>query len=332
MTTHLSGPRIPEDPDPRFWLGVFLPSAAVLLGALAVVAGWSTRLPADVAQQWNWSTGGVNTVSPLWLSMLSLAVPAAAVLFVLAVLKWSGRLAGWGRRLSVGVLSGVAVFLAAALPAMLSGQVGLADPLQAPDPRSSTALVALLSLAYGLLAAVVAGSRPLAAPDSAGVPVPALDLAPGERAVWTTAATAWVCLLGGGIPGLALLILGLATPLWFLAVPGAVLLALGIVTGRWTVTVDSRGLTCTTLLGLGRFHVPAGRGATAEVITVRGPAEFLGWGIRVGGAGSVGLIFRNGEALRVHGCGGKSLTVTVGHAATAASLFNALAARNTANH
>lgn len=65
------------------------------------------------------------------------------------------------------------------------------------------------------------------------------------------------------------------------------------------------------------------------MVAVRGLAEFLGWGIRVGSAGSVGLVFRNGEALRVHGRGGRSLTVTVRNAATAASLFNAQAARNT---
>lgn len=331
MTTHQPYRRIPEDPDPRFWLGVFLPTAAALFGALALVAGWSPRLPAEVAQQWTWSTGEVTTVGPLWMIVLSLAVPAAAVLLVLAVFKWSGKLTGWGRRLSVALQAGIAVFLSAALPAMLSGQVGLTNPAEAPDPRSALALVAVLSIGYGLLAAVVAGGRPLAAPDSGGTPVPALDLAPGERAVWTTAVTAWVCLLGGGIPGLTLILLGLFTPLWGLTVAGAVLLVPAVITGRWRVTVDHRGLTCTTLLGLGRFHVPAGPGATAEVVTVRGLSEFLGWGIRVGGAGSVGLIFRNGEALRVHGRGGKSMTVTVGNAATAASLFNALASRNSAS-
>jgi hypothetical protein len=332
MTTHQPDRRIPEDPDPRFWLGVFLPTAAAFFAALALVAGWSPQLPAEVAQQWDWSTGQVSTVGPLWLIVLSLALPAAAVLFVLAVFKWSGKLNGWGRRLSVALPAGIAVFLSAALPAMLSGQLGIADPAQAPDPRSAMALAALLSVGYALLAALIAGSRPLAAPDSGGTPVPALDLAPGERAVWTTAVTAWVCLLGGGIPGLTLILVGLFTPLWGLTVAGAVLLVPAVITGRWRVTVDHRGLTCTTLLGLGRFHVPAGPGATAEVVNVRGLSEFLGWGIRVGGAGSVGLIFRNGEALRVHGRNGKSLTVTARDAATAASLFTAVASRSTAGH
>ncbi|WP_146362268.1 hypothetical protein [Arthrobacter yangruifuii] len=141
--------------------------------------------------------------------------------------------------------------------------------------------------------------------------------------MWTTTTTAWICLLGGGIAGLVLIILGITTPIWGLAIAGGILLALGIVTGRWTVIVDHKGLTCTTLLGLGRFTAPATPGATAEVVTVRGLSEFLGWGIRVGGSNSIGLIFRNGEALRVHGPKSYSLTVTTTDATTAAALFNA---------
>lgn len=331
MTTNLPARRTPSDPDPRFWLGVFLPAAAVLLGSLALVSGWSGRLPAEVAQQWSWSTQEVSTVGPLPVIVLSFAAPAAAGLAVLAFMKWSGKLTGWGRRLSVALLAGIEVFLASALPVLLSGQVGLSDPLLAPDPRASMVITALLSGGYGILAAVVAGSRPLASPDAAGVPTPGLNLAPGEIAAWSKVTTAWVCLLGGGIAGLALIVVGLVSPLWFLTIVGTVLLALGVVAGRWTVTVDHRGLTCSSLLGLGRFRISAADGTTAEVVTVRGLTEFLGWGIRFGGAGSVGLIFRNGEALRAHGPGGRSLTVTIQDAATAASLFNAQTARNTAS-
>lgn len=177
MTTNLPARRTPEDPDPRFWLGAFLPSAAVLAGSLAFVAGWSGRLPAEVAQQWNWSTREVSAVGPLWLIVLSLAAPAAAALAVLALMKWSGKLAGRGRRLSVALLSGIAVFSAAALPVLLSGQRGLADPFQATDPRIPMGITAALSLACGILAAFAAGSRPLPGADTDGDPAPAPDLA-----------------------------------------------------------------------------------------------------------------------------------------------------------
>lgn len=322
-TTH----RSVTEPDPRFWLGAFLPTAAVLLGALALTFSWSGRLPSPVAQKWDWSTQDVITVAPLWQGVLSLAVPSAGVLIFLVFLKWTGKLTGWGRRISIAALAGIAVFTAASLPVMLNGQVGLTDPQLAPDPRTIMGVTAALSLAYGILTALIAGGRPLATPAAGTTPTPALELEPNELAVWTTTTTAWVCLLGGGLPGLTLIILGSTTPVWGLAIPGGILLALGITTGRWTITVDHKGLTCTTLLGLGRFAVPASPGAAAEVVNVHGLSEFLGWGIRVGGSSSIGLIFRNGEALRVHGPNGYSLTVTTYDATTAAALFNAQTAR-----
>lgn len=316
------------EPDPRFWLGAFLPTAGVLFGSFALSLAWSRQLPSSVAQKWDWSTQEVITIAPLWTGILSLAGPSAAALIFLAFLKWSGKLTGWGRCLSIAALTGIAVFTSSSLPVMLSGQVGLTDPLLAPDPRTMMGVVAALSLAYGILAALIAGARPLATPTAGATPTPPLELGPNELAVWTTTTTAWVCLLGGGVAGLVLIILGITTPLWGLAIAGGILLALGIITGRWTVTVDCRGLTCTTLLGLGRFTAPATPGATAEVVTVRGLSEFLGWGIRVGGSSSIGLIFRNGEALRVHGPKSCSLTVTTTDATTAAALFNAQTARH----
>lgn len=331
MTMDTTRSPAPE-PDPRFWLGVFLPAAGVLLGSLVLSLAWSSQLPSSVAQKWDWSTHEVITVAPLWTGILSLAGPSAAALIFLVFLKWSGKLTGWGRRLSIAALTGIAVFTASSLPVMLSGQVGLTDPLLAPDPGMMMGLTAALSLAYGILAALVAGGRPLAAPTAGATPTPPLELGPNEIAVWTTSTTAWVCLLGGGAAGLVLIILGITTPLWGLAIAGGILLALGIVTGRWTVTVDHKGLACTTLLGLGRFTAPATPGTTAEAVTVQGRSEFLGWGIRVGGSSSIGLIFRNGEALRVHGPNGYSLTVTTTDASTAAALFNAQAARHHTTH
>lgn len=108
---------------------------------------------------------------------------------------------------------------------------------------------------------------------------------------------------------------------------GGILLAFGIVAGRWTITVDHQGLTCTTRFGLGRFNAPADRSSTADVTNISGFSEFLGWGLRIGSAKSIGLIFHNGEALRIQHADGRSLTVTTNDATTAASLFNAQAAR-----
>ena len=120
------------EPDPRFWLGAFLPATGVLLGAIALSIGWISQLPSSVAQKWDWSTQDVITVAPLWTGILSLTLPSTAALICLVFLKWSGKLAGWGRRLSIAALSSIAVFTASSLPVMLTGQLGLTDPLLAP--------------------------------------------------------------------------------------------------------------------------------------------------------------------------------------------------------
>ena len=68
---------------------------------------------------------------------------------------------GWGRRISIAALAGIAVFTAASLPVMLNGQVGLTDPQLAPDPRTILGVTAALSLAYGILTALIADARTL---------------------------------------------------------------------------------------------------------------------------------------------------------------------------
>lgn len=135
---------------------------------MALSLAWSSQLPSSVAQKWDWSTQEVITVAPLWTGILSLAGPSAAALIFLAFLKRSGKLTGWGRRLSIAALTGIAVFTVSSLPVMLNGQVGLTDLDLAPDPRTMMGVVAALSLAYGILAALIAGGRPLTA-STAGV-------------------------------------------------------------------------------------------------------------------------------------------------------------------
>jgi hypothetical protein len=55
--------------------------------------------------------------------------------------------------------------------------------------------------------------------------------------------------------------------------------------------------------------------------------EFGGWGYRVGTDGTVGIVVRTGEGLRIRRTGDRSLVVTVDDAATGAALLNTLADR-----
>lgn len=314
-------------PDPRFWLGVVVPLAGIILAGLALVISWLPRLPADMAQQWDWSSREVNTVGPLWSNMLLMFGSAAAFLVYLCILKWSGKLIQWGRRLTVLALSGLVFFLVGAAPVMLRQQVGITDPLLAPDPRADVLLLALAGLAYGVLCAFITGGRPLE--NTAVADVPAMDLGTAEVAVWNEQVTAWIFVIAGGVGGLALLAASMTTSLWLLAPIGGVLLILGVVCGRWSVTVDRHGLTCTTRLGLGRFSMAPDAMSVADVVEVRGLTEFLGWGLRIGSNHSIAIVFHNGKALRVQDAIGRSLTVTVKDPDTAAALFNAQAARRT---
>lgn len=260
---------------------------------------------------------------------------AAVVLIVLAVMKWSGKLTGWGRRLSTGPLAGIAFFLAGSVAVMLHQQRGLTNPLLAPEPRTDMLILGLVSLAYAILGAAIVGGHPLHADTSHSVDAVTMDLGPGEVAVWNQQITAWIFLVTGGIGGIGgitLLIVASMTTLWFLAPIGGVLLILGIVCGRWSITVDHLGLSCSTLVGLGRFNMPATAQTVADVTEVHGLTEFLGWGLRIGSARSVALILHNGKALRIQHPQGRSMTVTVKDPATAAALFNAQVERHNQNH
>ena len=315
-------------PDPRLWLGVIVPTAGMIMASAALIISWSPELPSEIAQQWDWNSQQVNTLGPLWSNVMLMLGMATAMLIVLAVMKWSGKLTGWGRRSSTGALAGIAFFLAGSAPVLLIHQRGITDPLLAPDPRTGVMVLGLASIAYGALSAIIVGGRPLHADTAPGDKTAPMDLGAGEVAVWNQQVTAWIFLLTGGISGIALLVAAMMTPLWFLAPIGAVLLLLGIVCGRWSVTVDHHGLTSTSLFGLGRFTIPATAQSMADVTEVRGLSEFLGWGLRIGSAGSAALILHNGKALRVQDPQGRSLTVTVKDPATPAALFNAQAERH----
>ncbi|AIY00154.1 hypothetical protein ART_0555 [Arthrobacter sp. PAMC 25486] len=326
MTTTLNKQPVDDTPDPRLWLGVVVPTIGIILAGLLLAISWLPRLPQEIAQQWDWASGAVNTQgSPLAIS-LQMSGSALAMVLVLCIMQWSGKLTGWGRRGNVCALSAVAFIIALSVPLVLHRQLGLVDPLAAPDPRNAVLVLAVAGVAYGLLCMLVAGGRPLAISDSAGAEVAPMNLGAGEIAVWSEHITGWVFLLAGGVGGTGLLVASVSTDMWALAPVGGVLLVLGIVCGRWNVTVDHRGLRCTTLLGLGRFTMPATASTIADVSAVRGLGEFLGWGLRIGSNSSVALVFRNGEALRVKDAEGRSLTVTVRDPATAAALFNAQAA------
>jgi len=326
MTTPVhTAPRSAEtdrDRDGRLWWVVVLPLLGLILGSVTVVAAWSSQLPPHVATQWAWGEATVTTVSPLWQSVAPLALTATAFVFGILILEWTGRLTSWGRRLTVGTLAGVAAFIAAAPPVLLAAQRGIQSGWDAPDPAPGMMWLAIAAVLYAVVAALLVGNNPLTSDARRQDPVEHLTLTDGEDAVWTRTTTAWIFVLLG-VTGVTLALIGLfAEALWQLTLVGAVFAVIAITLARWTITVGRNGVRCTSVCGIARFHYPVVPGGAADVTKIRGFAEFLGWGIRIGGSKSVGLIFRNGQALRVRNPEGRSLTVTVDDAATAAALYN----------
>ncbi|MDE0290797.1 MAG: hypothetical protein OXM88_19780, partial [bacterium] len=186
------------------------------------------------------------------------------------------------------------------------------------------------SLVVGSAAAWIASSLPTADDPGTGMVPPIMELAPGQRAFWTSCLYArWPLLLGL----VALLVaLGLAqlTEMWI----GIVLLvpAIAMTTfSRIRVTADRSGLQVRYgFLGWPRTSVPLRHIATARAIDVR-PTEWGGWGYR----GSLTLmkraavVLRAGPGIRLDLHDSKVFVVTIDNPEIPARLLNAEASRLT---
>ncbi|MBP3043111.1 hypothetical protein KKR91_08865 [Arthrobacter jiangjiafuii] len=305
----------------RLWWGAVIPTAGIILGAAVVLLGWYPLLPELLANQWK--DGAVSTVRPFLATVAPILASAVAALFCLLILHWTGKLDGWGRRLSIAALTALPAFLAGTTLLLAGTQRGLPDPYLAPDPMWNAAWLAGVALAWGVVACLLAGGAPLTAADRDASAPELLPLADGERALWMRTETGWVFLVAGVGGGLVMVLSGLLTPFWILSLLGAVLIVLGLPLSRWIVTVSSAGVDVRSVAGLVRLETPVHPDAVARADNIAGPLEVLGWGLRIGAKGSKGLILRNGEVLAVNRPGARSFTVSVKDAATGAALFNA---------
>ncbi|MET4059369.1 multisubunit Na+/H+ antiporter MnhB subunit [Arthrobacter sp. UYP6] len=208
----MMGPRTqtttPRTADFRFRRPVAVPVSAVIVSSLVLAAGYSFRLPSDVAIQW--SQGAVATVAPLWIAVLSTLGPAAATLACLALARMSSTSKDRGRRSTVGVIVALTLILSFSLPLMLAPSLGIADPWLAPDPGvPGLAVAAVAAVILGTVAGMVSGDMKL----------PSLWRAPSWVALVLGAAGAALLLLGaaGLIPWPAALCGGVAAGVFFFA-------------------------------------------------------------------------------------------------------------------
>lgn len=325
-------PMTPRSPLPHraraVLLGVVLP-AAILAGAALVVLSWRERLPDPAAL--HWGTEGVDRVGSFTEMLTSMGVGAGISFVVTASFALLTGRSATVRRMVVAIAAGTATMFGVLMigTAWLQLDVATAQDARSPGAVVALGLVAALAVAVG--AAALAGSDPPQPgtgdlPDDAAV----LDLPERTTAVWTKDVgmgrswVPWVVLTGQLVLGVAL---SLLSGEWWLLLVLSALALLVLAMMSWRVRVDATGLSARAALGWPRQHVPADEVELADVVEVSPFAEFGGWGMRVNVHGTVGLVTRTGEAVRVRRTGGRTFVVTVDDAATGAALLNTMARR-----
>ncbi|MRG61176.1 DUF1648 domain-containing protein [Agromyces sp. CFH 90414] len=336
---NLGAPECPAAAQERrdrrvLWAVVVWLPLAVIAVATAIQLLWIPRLPEEVAVHFGvagepdrWTT---PTRSVLGYLVLSLAVAASIALATFAGRRAMLRPADGARvrllaqvRPTAAVAPAVSILIAVVVLVLTGAQ------LDGAEPAGWTAPVAV---GAGILLGVLAGWitwQALPAPDrpEPSAATPALDLAPGERAVWTASATApWIVFAIIGLAGACLIVpIVMAPSAWWLWGSLLVVVALLATTTGVRVTVDRRGLTARTLLGLRLTQVPLADVVSASDVEVL-PGEFGGWGFRYDLRGRRGIIMRGGPGIEVQRRDAAPLVVTVSDARTGAALLNALAA------
>lgn len=313
---------------------IWIPLAIIVVTTVILLL-WIPRMPEQVAIHFDASGRADGWTTP-GRAVLAFVVISIAVTGAIAIACFGGDRAmmrpadGRPSRLLARVRPtasfgpAVATLLAVTMLALTGTQLDGAMP---PAWATPVAVIGGLLLA-GLVGWITWRALPAPELTAADAPAatPALDLAPGEVAVWTATTSApWpVFALLGFMLAAVLVPLVLAPETWWLWAAVFVLLLVLATTAWIRVTVDRHGLTVRTVLGLRLSQVPLAEVVSAADVEVL-PAEFGGWGFRFDVRGRRGIILRSGEGLEVERADAPPLVVTVGDARTGAALLNALA-------
>lgn len=188
----------------------------------------------------------------------------------------------------------------------------------------------LLTLVLAMLGAQQATALARHHRPPSAAPVPAMQLEPGQRVVWsTTMSSKWLL-----IPAVAVLLLGPLlmfapdVPAWILGVvvlAGVACLSLASI----RVTADASGLRVKYgVLPWPATNIAVDRIESASVIDVR-PMEWGGWGYRgmLTLMRQAAVVLRAGPGIRVDLADGRVFVVTVDDPETGVALLNAEVAR-----
>lgn len=301
---------------------VWAVAVAGVLGIVALV--FAPRLPQPIASHWDLAGTPDDSASLSWFLLITLGL--------WVVLAGAGLTAGLAsaRQRAVGVALLVAggVFVCGVLGSTVWANLDAADWQQA---RSLSWQVFVVVGASGLAGAGghrialngCAGGGSGEEGERGGSAVPVARLSPGERVVWTSAATNRPMLIAGSVSlpaGSAAAALGES---WG---AGAALVACGVALiglSSVRVHISDRGLAVV----LGPLGWPVRRIGLAEIggarVERRRPAEVGGWGYR-GLPGRATIMLRGGECLVVRRNSGGELGISVDDAERGSALLNAM--------
>lgn len=262
--------------------------------------------------------GWYVTAGQLWWTLFAIAEVAGVTAVAVALVH---HRAPATCRTLLGVAGGAGGFCAAVGWVYAVGLSLVAGVPALSITLDERLLWALPGLAWAIVPYLLVGRVRVKAPGTAD-PVDGVDLAPGERAAWTTTLRSW-SLIAASLVALGVVALAAVTSdPWTWLASTAVLAALAVF-AEVRVTVDRRGLR----LVAGWLRLPFKRIPLADITsasaTAVDPKKWGGWGYRVM-PGRSALVLRKGPGLVLTLTDGRAFAVTVNDPETPAALLSTL--------
>lgn len=297
-----------------------LPAAVIPLTARI----WWDRLPDPLPMHWNLS-GAVDRTAGLLTTLTVYQAVAGAI--AVTALGLTAAAAQWRVRRGVIVAAAAVTAFSAGMWVITAAlALDAADATAVASPGWQLAALLAGTAAWAGLAFLACGPAPRhpVAADTPPAALARLDLADGQRAVWTETGSisrwAYVALapafVGAGV-------LAFVNP-WAAGALAVALLVL-VLAFQTRITVDARGLT----IGFGPWAWPRVRVPLEEIVAARPDtvliAEWGGWGYRRSlDMRGRGLILRSGRAVRLELSGDRYFLATVRDPETVSALLNTL--------
>lgn len=317
-----------------WWWTVAAGVPLALVGtSLALQAAWWDELPRVMPKHWN-GAGNADALGTRWsttISTLIIGIAVPALMIAITAPSFTRGARGWVYRFLASMSAGMAALGAVLAAGTFWLHRGVAEG--GPWPRMGGVTAAAFASAFvvGIAAFLIQPQQK--STNRSAMPLPSIDVDPGETVAWINEARVprWLLWLLGGVTATVaavavfFLVQGyLAAGLIYLGVLVFMCLVIPAV-AVFRVRVDKRGFSVVSALGWPKVDVPLENIADARAVTVDGLTEFGGYGVRMA-PGAFGVVLRNGEAIEVSRRHGRRVVVTVDDAATAAALIKAFKA------